>query len=144
MDFNDLNVLKHYGIAGMKWGVRRASTHSADHSTFAAIRKKRIRDMSDDELKTVTTRLKLVKKYDRMSIPRKKKVKELSNAELEAELRRGSLIKSLGTIKYKQIMKMSDSQVKRAVERAKLEKEYTSMATEDFRAAVALVDQLLK
>lgn len=63
-----MNDLFHWGIPGMKWGVRRANRRAAaqarqseDHKTVAGLRKKKVREMSNDELKKLTTRLQLEK-----------------------------------------------------------------------------------
>ncbi len=44
---NDPNVLVHYGILGMKWGVRR---YQNSDGTLTPAGKKRYNDMSDDDL----------------------------------------------------------------------------------------------
>lgn len=63
--------LFHWGIPGMKWGVRRRQSnttitgkpHSSDHTTAVSLKKKHISEMSNDELKKLTTRLQLEKQY---------------------------------------------------------------------------------
>lgn len=56
--------LKHYGILGMRWGRRKGgSTSSADHSTAKGLKKKRLSELSNDELKKLTTRMQLEKQY---------------------------------------------------------------------------------
>ncbi|ATN93655.1 hypothetical protein SEA_SCAP1_6 [Streptomyces phage Scap1] len=64
-------VLGHYGIKGMKWGVRRAnpsaSPPSADHQTAKAAKAKvkagGLKSLSNDELKTYLERMDLEKRY---------------------------------------------------------------------------------
>lgn len=87
-----MNDLFHWGIPGMKWGVRRANRRasaqarqSEDHKTVAGLRKKKVSEMSNDELKKLTTRLQLEKQLKDLSSvdsgPGKKFVTEvLSNA----------------------------------------------------------------
>lgn len=87
-----MNALFHWGIPGMKWGVRRANRLAAaqarqsdDHKTVAGLRKKKISEMSNDELKKLTTRLQLEKQLKDLSAidagPGKKFITEvLSNA----------------------------------------------------------------
>lgn len=62
---NVINTLRHYGVSGMKWGTRgaRSNTSSSDHRTASSIRKKKLREMSNDEIKTIATRIRLEKDY---------------------------------------------------------------------------------
>lgn len=61
------DVLAHFGVKGMKWGVRkdgsRPSSASADHDRAQAIKKKarfgQTRRLSNDELKTLIERMNL-------------------------------------------------------------------------------------
>lgn len=61
--------LLHWGIPGMKWGIRRKSstssstTDSADHTHVKNLRGKKLSEMSNDDLKKLTTRLQLEKQY---------------------------------------------------------------------------------
>jgi hypothetical protein len=66
------DVLGHYGIKGMKWGVRRANpsakpTPSGDHETAKAAKAKvkagGLKSLSNDELKTYLERMDLEKRY---------------------------------------------------------------------------------
>jgi len=62
--------LKHWGIPGMKWGRRKAKRPIKEHKDYSVsdkIRKKDIREMSNDELKTLTARLQLEKSYGEVS-----------------------------------------------------------------------------
>lgn len=70
-----LDFLEHYGVKGMKWGVRKdrtgvgASSASAseDHINVAALRKKKVSQLSNAEIKAVTERMNLEKKYREMN-----------------------------------------------------------------------------
>lgn len=57
--------LKHYGVLGMRWGFRRNSqdSSSADHQRSSDIKKKKLSNMSNEELRTLNTRLQLEKQY---------------------------------------------------------------------------------
>ena len=65
------DVLAHYGIKGMRWGVRRANPSTApasgDHDTAKAAKAKvkagGLKSLSNDELKTYLERMDLEKRY---------------------------------------------------------------------------------
>lgn len=67
----DGDILAHYGIKGMKWGIRRAnpsaSPPSSDHETAKAAKTKvkdsGLKSLSNDELKTYLERMDLEKRY---------------------------------------------------------------------------------
>jgi len=66
------DILAHYGIKGMRWGVRRANpsgqpSPSSDHDTAKAAKQKvkagGIKSLTNDELKTYLERMDLEKRY---------------------------------------------------------------------------------
>jgi hypothetical protein len=61
--------LKHVGILGMKWGRRSgaSTTSSSDHKSANVLKKKKLKDMSNDELKKLTARLSLEKQFKDLS-----------------------------------------------------------------------------
>lgn len=59
-----MNDLIHYGILGMRWGKRKSGgSDSSDHATASVLKKKRLNEMSNEELKKLTARLQLEKQY---------------------------------------------------------------------------------
>lgn len=66
------NELEHVGILGMKWGHRKASSSSSrpsssDHKQTSVLKKKKLSEMSNDELKKLTTRMQLEKQFKDLS-----------------------------------------------------------------------------
>ena len=73
--------LQHYGVLGMKWGVRRARKDSGPTGTRKrnsriedvnedyrrAHSKKSVKDMSDKELREMINRLQMEQNYQRLS-----------------------------------------------------------------------------
>ena len=56
--------LYHYGVLGMKWGKRKKSYNISDDSKrVQKIRKKRVSEMSNQELSDVNKRLQLENNY---------------------------------------------------------------------------------
>ena len=58
------NYLAHYGVLGMKWGVRKKSrTPSSDSAKVKPLRKKHVDEMSNQELRDLNNRLQLERQY---------------------------------------------------------------------------------
>lgn len=58
------NTLKHYGVPGMKWGKRKASSvSSSDHQETRELKKKKVSELSNAELQKLNNRRQLEKKY---------------------------------------------------------------------------------
>lgn len=60
--------LYHYGIKGMRWGVRKSRStktdkQSDDYKKTKPLRKKKASELSNEELKALTTRLQLEKQF---------------------------------------------------------------------------------
>jgi len=70
-------ALEHYGIKGMQWGVRKKRSRSAESAEAAQIKKKKVFEMSNEELKKVNARLDLEKKYSSLNPSAASKVSKL-------------------------------------------------------------------
>lgn len=75
---NNSNYLMHYGVLGMKWGVRRNRSGSSggsgnkrsmsdDAREAQSIRKKKPSEMSNAELRKVNERTRLEQEYSRLN-----------------------------------------------------------------------------
>lgn len=73
------NALMHYGVLGMKWGVRKdrssgssrkkhwKKSWSDDANEARAIKKKKVKQMSNAELKKLNERTRLEQEYSRLN-----------------------------------------------------------------------------
>ena len=70
----DNNELQHWGVKGMKWGVRRSrlssdssssrrSSKSEDYVRAKALKKKKLSQLSNSELKELNNRMQLEQNY---------------------------------------------------------------------------------
>ena len=57
--------LKHYGVRGMKWGVRKKRVYHEDYQK--AHSKKSVREMSNTELRERNNRLQMEQQYAQMT-----------------------------------------------------------------------------
>lgn len=84
------NELMHYGVLGMKWGVRRNRSTSGKRSGLfkkkakvspqpQTSKKKSVKDMSDDELRKAINRLEMEKRYKDLSPKQVSKGKQFVN-----------------------------------------------------------------
>lgn len=76
----DINELYHYGILGMKWGVRRSKNKisrierkakrkgwSEEQTNAAKIRTKKLSQMSNSEIRTLNERTRLENEYKNLN-----------------------------------------------------------------------------
>lgn len=59
-------VIYHYGIKGMRWGIRRkrpSGPPSEDHTIVKNLRSKSTKELSNKELETINKRLNLERNY---------------------------------------------------------------------------------
>lgn len=62
-----MNELYHHGVKGMRWGVRKARTMSADASEARAIKKKKVSEMSNAELRKLNDRQTLERTHKQLN-----------------------------------------------------------------------------
>lgn len=140
--------LIHYGILGMRWGHRKnILSPSSDHSRASEIKKKGIRNMSDDELDIVTKRMALVKKFKDSQGLRKKPIHSMTNDELELGAKQGKLAQldwRFGVRKNKRIIDMNKKEVDDALKRFEKEHQYRKLRTEELVPIRAFVSKLIR
>jgi hypothetical protein len=59
--------LKHFGVLGMHWGIRRRGPAHVDSSSVAPLKKKHVTELSNDELKKAINRMQLEKQFKDLS-----------------------------------------------------------------------------
>jgi len=147
--------LEHYGIKGMKWGVRKALTRGPGHPDqhiLSAAKKKKISDLSDEDLQAAVKRWRLLRDYKRQAYKFKnKRPEDMSNEELETESKRGLLItKSIksnpikGITGIKKTYSLNKSEIEKRLNRLNLERQFSDFRFQDFKFARALIDAIIK
>ena len=66
---DDTYELYHSGKLGMKWGVRKTTATPRANKKIADVKpkKKSVKDMSDDDLKKIVTRLQMERQYQTLT-----------------------------------------------------------------------------
>ena len=79
------DYLQHWGIAGMKWGQRNGPPYPLSSKQMNSSERKqnaprkKVSDMSDEELEARLKRLRKEDEYNRLTTPKKKEKSELMN-----------------------------------------------------------------
>lgn len=90
-NYNNSDELFHYGVKGMRWGVRKSTPTSG--GTKKSKKKSLIAKMSDKKKKATKEKAKEEAKEEAQETEKKKSVKDMSDAELRAKISRLQLEK---------------------------------------------------
>lgn len=118
------DYLQHYGVLGMKWGRKKGSssvtvvrTHnSEDHEKRVALKQKKLREMTNDELRAYTQRMALEKSYKELSKADISLGKKLVN-DIVNSATKGAKDAALGYVS-KQSAKMVEELLKKTLKNA--------------------------
>lgn len=63
-------TLKHFGVKGMRWGVRKTRVVSSDYAESRELAKKKIRELTNADLKKLKERLNLESEVSKLKSSR--------------------------------------------------------------------------
>lgn len=130
------NELKHHGVKGQKWGVRRYQ--NKDGSLTAIGKKRHDRDISENNAKKKDNRIVIdgpdAKRWVREDISRSKKIVDSSNDMVKQlkDIEESSRPKSR---KRLDLSNMTDKELRDRINRANLERQYNEMFAEPTRVS---------
>lgn len=129
------NELMHWGIKGMKWGVRRYQ--NKDGSLTPAGRKRYDKEMAKlkEEEKIAKNKLRTQAKLNKLEEKRK---------EVEALKSGKTLPKTTQNTSKPSVKDMSDEELRRVVNRMMLEQQYSKLRPEQVSTGKKFVDKVMK
>lgn len=129
------NELTHWGVVGMKWGIRRYQ--NKDGSLTPAGKKRYNKEMAKlkEEEKIAKNKLKTQAKFDKLEEKRK---------EVEALKSGKPLPKATQNTSKPSVKDMSDEELRQVVNRMLLEQQYNKMKPEQVSAGKKFVDKVAK
>lgn len=129
------NELMHWGIKGMKWGVRRYQ--NKDGSLTPAGRKRYAQEMAKlkEEEKIAKNKLRTQAKLNKLEDKRK---------EVEALKSGKPLPKTTQNTSKPSVKDMSDEELRRVVNRMMLEQQYSKLRPEQVSTGKKFVDKVMK
>lgn len=142
----DKNVLVHYGVLGMKWGVRRYQ--NKDGSLTSAGQKRYDRDKRENAAKKKENRIDLTnpdpKRWAKEDLERSKRITDTSS-DLVKEMRKiEQSTTSKPTPKRMNLSDMSDKEMRDKINRELLERQYNQLFADTSTAQVSKGRQALR
>lgn len=123
-----VNELKHHGVKGMKWGVRRYQ--NKDGSLTNAGKKRYDRDVRENDAKKKDNRIKIdgpdPHRWVKEDTSRKKRTVDASS-DMVRQLQNVERITRSDKKTKMDLSKMSDQEMRNQINRAMLEKQYNDM-----------------